>query len=210
MKGKNIIIPDRIFHKIWNLSLEAENFSELYNSLTDSNSSYYIDFYKYGFQLELIYDTLQKIYHISNMSISDLLKEYNLKKATLSHRFCIPIRTIENWCNGTGKCAPYILLMILECYNISYLPENVYTESLFSKDNKTVSTKKRNKNIKIEEIQKNVEKEQDYSKLPLDDIDDLLDNISLETFSIKDFEQTHSIDNSSFLSETDYLRKHMK
>ena len=65
------------------------------------------------------------------------------------------------------------------------------------------------KKLNRKKIEKPNNKE-DLGKLPLDDIDDLLDNIDLETFSLRDFEQTHSIDNSSLLSDTDYLRKHMK
>lgn len=207
MKVNNIIIPDRLFHKIWNISCDYDEFSSFYNSITSIKSKNYIDLYKYCFDLDLIYDTLRSIHKYSHYSFSDFLDEYKIKKATISHRFCVPIRTIENWCNGSGKCAPYVMLMILECYNIKYLPDNIYTESLWNKSfsDKDTNKKKQNKR-KIEKP----DNKEDLGKLPLDDIDDLLDNINLETFSLRDFEQTHSIDNSSLLSDTDYLRKHMK
>ena len=207
MKVNNIIIPDRVFHKIWNVSCDYDEFSSFYNSITSVKSKNYIDLYKYGFDLDLIYDTLRSIHKYSHYSFSVFLDEYKIKKATISHRFCIPIRTIENWCNGSGKCAPYVMLMILECYNIKYLPDNIYTESLWNKSFSDKDTNKKKQNKK--KIEKPDNKE-DLGKLPLDDIDDLLDNINLETFSLRDFEQTHSIDNSSLLSDTDYLRKHMK
>jgi hypothetical protein len=207
MKVNSIIIPDRLFHKIWNVSCDYDEFSSFYNSITSIKSKNYIDLYKYGFDLDLIYDTLRFIHKYSHYSFSDFLDEYKIKKATISHRFCVPIRTIENWCNGSGKCAPYVMLMILECYNIKYLPDNIYTESLWNKSFSDKDTNKKKQNGK--KIEKPDNKE-DLGKLPLDDIDDLLDNINLETFSLRDFEQTHSIDNSSLLSDTDYLRKHMK
>ena len=207
MKVNNIIIPDRLFHKIWNVSCDYDEFSSFYNSITSIKSKNYIDLYKYGFDLDLIYDTLRSIHQYSHYSFSDFLDEYKIKKATISHRFCVPIRTIENWCNGSGKCAPYVMLMILECYNVKYLPDNIYTESLWNKSFSDKDTNKKKLNRK--KIEKPNNKE-DLGKLPLDDIDDLLDNIDLETFSLRDFEQTHSIDNSSLLSDTDYLRKHMK
>ncbi|WP_028243376.1 hypothetical protein [Pseudobutyrivibrio ruminis] len=218
MKVNNIIIPDRIFHKIWNVSCDYEEFSSFYNSITSIKSKEYIDLYKYALDLDLIYDTLRYIHKYSHYCFSDFLDDNKIKKASISHRFCIPIRTIENWCNGSGKCAPYIMLMILECYNVKYLPDNVYTDSLWKKFNtskensKKKINKKTNGNINENPNENNIEKynKEDLGKLPLDDIDDLLDNINLETFSLRDFEQTHSIDNSSFLSDTDYLRKHMK
>lgn len=205
MKNKFITIPDRIFHKIWNLALDSDSFIDYYNVITSSKSEDFIDMQKYGFDIDSLYDTLKMIYDVSKLTIIDFLNKYGIKKASLSHRFCIPIRTVENWCNGNAKCSPYIIIMILEGYNIRYLPEHVYTQSQF--DFK-VSQKKNVK--KFENEDKSILNKQKKGKVPIDDIDDLLDNINLESFSVKDFEQTHSIDNSAFLAETDYLRKHMK
>ena len=209
MGNKNIIIPDRIFHKLWNIALESKDFTSFYNNITNLESKQYTNLFKFGLDMELLYETLSSIYKASHYTIPDLLEEYDIKKSSLSHRFCIPIRTVENWCNGTGKCSSYIIIMILEGYGIKYLPERVYTKSLFDIRSKN-TVKKRcldNNSVKVNEENN---KNEDLANITLDDIDDLLDNIGLESFSIRDFEQTHMIDNKDLLIETEYLRKHMK
>lgn len=210
MKSKKVVIPDRVFHKMWSLALESEDFTQFYNKITNTNSVDFINLNKYGFSLDLIYDTLSMVYNNSKLTVSDLLNKYGMKKAALSHRFCIPIRTVENWCNGSGKCSPYIIIMIMEGCGIPYLPELVLTQSQYDIKYSSISSKNHINKTKNKKINNNLKNKDENIKLPLDDIDDLLDNINLEGFSIKDFEQTHLIDNSVFLSETDYLRKHMK
>ena len=41
MGNKNIIIPDRIFHKLWNIALESKDFTSFYNSITNLESKQY-------------------------------------------------------------------------------------------------------------------------------------------------------------------------
>ena len=100
--------------------------------------------------------------------------------------------------------------MIMEGSGIPYLPESVLTQSQYDIKYSSISSKNHTNKTENKKINNNLKNKGENIKLPLDDIDDLLDNINLEGFSIKDFEQTHLIDNSVFLSETDYLRKHMK
>ena len=207
-----IIIPDRIFHKIWKTACACDSFSEFYFSITDSESSYYINLFKYGFDFPMIYDTLSLVFEKANLDINDILKICNMSKAALSHRFCIPIRTVENWCNGSGKCASYILLMIFECFNIKYLPDRVYSESLYSKRS-TSSIRTSNKSSEVatdSHIDNKNSNKVLYDDAYFDKIDKELDNIDIDHFSIRDFEATHLVDNKKFLDETDYLKKHMK
>lgn len=65
-----------------------------------------------------IRETLMEIWNAAHMSIKDICEQKKLTMAELSNRFCIPYRTIQNWCNGTNKCPDYVRLMILKQLNI--------------------------------------------------------------------------------------------
>ena len=68
-------------------------------------------------ELILIWDA----YH---MTIRDLRTASGLSRMDFSRRFCIPIRTIENWeCTGANarECPAYVRLLIAEA--LSLMPE---------------------------------------------------------------------------------------
>lgn len=50
----------------------------------------------------------------AHMSVKDICKAVGLTQAGLAQRFCIPKRTVEDWCRGVRTCAPYIRLMMCE------------------------------------------------------------------------------------------------
>ena len=55
------------------------------------------------------------------MTIRDLRTAYGLSRMDFSRRFCIPIRTIENWeCTGTNarECPTYVRLLIAEALGL--------------------------------------------------------------------------------------------
>ncbi len=61
---------------------------------------------------------LGRLWDVYHMSVKDICKAANLTQAALATRFGIPKRTVEDWCRGVAKCAPYIRLMMCECLGL--------------------------------------------------------------------------------------------
>ena len=49
------------------------------------------------------------------LTVRQICEVAGLTQAALATRFGIPKRTVEDWCRGVSKCAPYIRLMMCEC-----------------------------------------------------------------------------------------------
>ena len=55
---------------------------------------------------------------ITDLGVRDFCTVANLSQSQLAVRFCIPKRTLEDWCRGISKCPDYIRLMIAECLGL--------------------------------------------------------------------------------------------
>ena len=67
---------------------------------------------------------LSMIWDAYHMTIRDLRTASGLSRSEFSRRFCIPIRTIENWeCTGPNSrgCPAYVRLLIAEALGL--MPE---------------------------------------------------------------------------------------
>jgi len=53
---------------------------------------------------ELIYiaDYCMRVYEIAHMEIKEMIKKANMTQTVFAERFCIPKRTVENWCGKTS------------------------------------------------------------------------------------------------------------
>lgn len=63
-------------------------------------------------------DWLGSIYDAVHRSVNDIAKASGLSHRKLSERFCIPYRTVENWCGGQRECPDYVRLMMQECLGL--------------------------------------------------------------------------------------------
>ena len=63
-------------------------------------------------------DLLGSIYDAAHRSVRDIAAAAGLSHRKLAERFCIPYRTMENWCGGQSSCPSYILLMMQECLGL--------------------------------------------------------------------------------------------
>ena len=99
------------------------------NMITDNNSSNYINLSKYNFDEKLTYEVLRCIYDFSNITIVDIIKKYGFTNASFSHRFCIPISTVEYWVAGKRECPAYLKLLMLESLGEKVLIDTVILES---------------------------------------------------------------------------------
>lgn len=62
---------------------------------------------------------LGNIWDCAHMRVKDICKAAGLTQAALASRFCIPKRTVENWCSSSTassrQCPDYVRLMMCEC-----------------------------------------------------------------------------------------------
>ena len=55
---------------------------------------------------------------ITDLGIRDFCTVADLSQSQLAVRFCIPKRTLEDWCRGISKCPDYIRWMMAECLGL--------------------------------------------------------------------------------------------
>lgn len=66
---------------------------------------------------ETITDTLTRIHTAVHITVKDLLKAAGLTQTAAAERFCIPLRTLNNWCVPGAQhreCPLYTKLMMAE------------------------------------------------------------------------------------------------
>lgn len=99
-------MTDKLFNKLW-LDALVQSDKELFLS----EYGYPDWFDEISQEPDEIMNILENIHDVAHMSFNDILKQSGLSQAKFSEKFCIPKRTIENWCSGT-KCPDYTRLMI--------------------------------------------------------------------------------------------------
>ena len=100
---------------------EAQNYTDRESYISDlALSSMWGDRPEYDIpqarlaQLSHIYDAVHR-------SVKDIAAEAGISAREMAIRFCIPQRTLENWCMGVNKCPLYTRLMLQESLGI-YAP----------------------------------------------------------------------------------------
>lgn len=58
---------------------------------------------------------LGEIYDACHRSVRDIVAVSGLTQRAFAERFCIPLRTVEDWCTGKRECNIYTRLMMQEC-----------------------------------------------------------------------------------------------
>lgn len=51
-----------------------------------------------------------RVWDLAHMSVADIRHAAGLTQAAFAERFCLPLRTLQNW-EIRGGCAPYIRMM---------------------------------------------------------------------------------------------------
>jgi hypothetical protein len=59
-------------------------------------------------------ETLGKLWDACHRSVREVAAAAGLSQAGLADHFCIPLRTVQNWCSGINQCPTYTLLMMQE------------------------------------------------------------------------------------------------
>ena len=63
-------------------------------------------------------ETLGQIWDACHRSIKDIAADAGLSQRKLAERFCIPYRTMENWCAGKSSAPIHERLMMQECLGL--------------------------------------------------------------------------------------------
>ena len=57
-------------------------------------------------------EVLRAIYAAVNRTVRDIVAASGLSQAAFAERYCIPKRTVENWCSGSRECPLYTRLLL--------------------------------------------------------------------------------------------------
>lgn len=100
-------MTDKLFYNLWLDALEQPNL-EMYIG----EYGYPDWFDEISKNADEVISTLTAIHHVAHLSIKDMLKEANLTHGAFAVKFCIPLRTVENWSAEVNKCPDYTRLLI--------------------------------------------------------------------------------------------------
>lgn len=99
-------MTDKLFYKLWK------------DALAKPDKEMYIHEYGYPEYFDEIsedpaevVEILGKIHDVAHMSVRDILEYSGLSQGAVSRKFCIPLRTVENWATDVRQCPDYIRLM---------------------------------------------------------------------------------------------------
>ncbi len=111
-------MTDEIFFGLWQDALEQPD-RDIYISKYS-----YPDWFNYnGINMsknETI-AILENIHHAAHMTVKDIISLAGLTQHAFSTKFCIPLRTIENWVSQKGKCPDYLRLLF--CRQLGIIKE---------------------------------------------------------------------------------------
>lgn len=65
-----------------------------------------------------LYEQLRTLWHVANDPFKILLTRMGLSQTQCATRFCIPLRTVQNWAGEVNACPPYTRLMMAEAVGL--------------------------------------------------------------------------------------------
>lgn len=63
-------------------------------------------------------DQLRSIYAAASRTVREIVAAVGMSQAAFAERWCIPRRTVEDWCRGIAKCPLYTRLLIQQCLGL--------------------------------------------------------------------------------------------
>ena len=203
-------LPDRIFYRLWKAADSDIKIYEYIDSFTSPLSNTYIDFRKkYKLDELQVIKMLDNIYRAAHLNVREIIDASGKKKADIGYIFCIPIRTLEDWCSGKNKCPSYARLMMIRKFELLNLGKYIYLES----DNHIVYNAYKSRRVEVE--RKNAEIVMTENNIDIDNKNDYrISNKNGYMMSMKEYEQLHvhnsNKDIQDIIAATDYLRDYMK
>ena len=106
-------MTDKLFNKLWKDALEQPS-KEMYIG----EYGYPDWFDEISQDPKEISETLCNIHDVAHITLKDIIKRASLTQAAFATKFCVPIRTVEDWCSGKNKCRDYDRLMFCKLLGI--------------------------------------------------------------------------------------------
>lgn len=100
-------MTDKLFAKLWRDALAQPN-KELY--ITEYGYPDWFD--EISTDSSEVLQILENIHEVAHMTIRNIISKTGLTQAAFAIKFCIPLRTVEDWATNKRKCADYIRLML--------------------------------------------------------------------------------------------------
>lgn len=69
------------------------------------------------------------------MTIREICKKYSLSQTALARRFGIPLRTVQNWCEGINYPPEYVVDMIVKILDMEAKLNRTYSAAPSNSDN---------------------------------------------------------------------------
>lgn len=63
-------------------------------------------------------DFLSQLWDAFHRSVKEIAAAAGMSQRSLAERFCVPYRTMEDWCTGKRACKLYDRLMMQECLGL--------------------------------------------------------------------------------------------
>lgn len=102
-------MTDKLFARLWRDALEQPD-KELYIA----EYGYPDWFDEISLDCDEAVQILGNIHDVAHMPVRDIIARTGKTQRAFAERFCIPLRTIEDWAAQKSKCADYIRLMMAE------------------------------------------------------------------------------------------------
>lgn len=107
-------ISDSVFNTVWGAALATENRDEFVSKWSLSSIWHDTQGLSRNADFTILANICSTIWDAAHMSVRDICKCARFTQSDLARRFCIPRRTVEDWCRGVSKCPDYTRLMMLE------------------------------------------------------------------------------------------------
>ena len=97
---------------------EVSNYADIDSYLSDmALSSIWCDPEDAPIPKQRIHD-LSQIWDACHRTVKDIAALNGLSQRKLAERFCIPYRTMEDWCRGVRECPLYTRLLMQQCLGL--------------------------------------------------------------------------------------------
>lgn len=63
-------------------------------------------------------DQLRTIYTAATRTMREIISAAEMTQAAFAEHFCIPRRTVEDWCRGVRECPLYTRLLMQQCLGL--------------------------------------------------------------------------------------------
>ena len=97
---------------------EAANYDDLDAYVSDMMSSSIWGETENALSLAQRRGQLCNVYTAATRTVREIVAAAGMTQAAFAEAFCIPLRTVENWCTGCRECPLYTRLMMQKCLGL--------------------------------------------------------------------------------------------